>query len=61
MEDNGSQEAIGMGTILIRLHTSHITKVPYVLHVPYLTKNLMSICKATQGEETLNYSMIIAW
>jgi hypothetical protein len=47
MGDNGSQEAINMGIILIRLHTCHINEVPNVLHVPHLAKNPMLVCKAT--------------
>ncbi len=40
---NGSQKAIGVGTIFICFHTNHISKVPNVIHVLHLAKNLMSI------------------
>jgi len=53
MEDNGSQEAISMGTI--RLHISHITEVLNVLHVPHLAKNLMLVCKATQRGSNIEF------
>jgi hypothetical protein len=55
MGDTGSQEAIGMGTIFICLHTCHIIEVSNVLHVLHLTKNLMSICKAAQGASNMEF------
>jgi hypothetical protein len=53
MGDIGSQEAIGVGTIFICLHTWHIIEVSNVLHVLHLTKNLMLVCKATQGTSNM--------
>jgi len=49
IRDNGNQEAIGVGTIFICLHTSHITKVPNVLHVPHLAIIIVSLQNNMQG------------
>jgi len=49
IKDNGNQEANGVGTIFICFHTSHITKVPNVLHVPHLAIIIVSLQNNMQG------------
>ncbi len=55
MGDYGSQETIGLGTIPIHLHIGHITKIPNVLHVLHLPKNLMFVCKATRRGSNIEF------
>ncbi len=47
MGDKRIQQAIGVGTIIIHLYSSHEIDVQNVLDVPRINKNLLSIGQTT--------------
>lgn len=53
--DDAQHEAIGRGTVQIKLKNGDITNIQDVLHVPTLAKNLLSVCLATTQCKSIEF------
>jgi hypothetical protein len=49
LADDSTQVAVGVGTIQFKLPSGSLTSVSNVLHVPKISKNLISVSQATES------------